>query len=272
MFSSRRACCIDRKIKNLEECVHIFEQEKKQALVEIDAHDRILAEREVEREREHELKVHNLTRELLETKTAFERRISDFENMVSSLEREKHKNMDSVTSDYKRQVEELREQLLEQQSLASAEKELLTNSQALSTRKLETEIEKLEDELKKTIEEADAKVEKAKAFYEHELSVLQASSISNDEMSAKWIERENILKQETAQIELSLRNKIKELNNELAIQREEVEHVTQQLNQSKSEANSTLDHIKVSIEKYPFVIAVVVKDMANGAGGLKFDP
>ena len=212
----------------------------------MDAHDRILAEREVEREREHEQKVHHLTRDLLETKAAFEQRISDFEILVSNLEREKHKNMDSVTSDYKQQVERLHSQLLEQQKTAGFEKESLVNEHSASKLKHEAEIENLRLELKKVIEEADAKVEKAKAFYEHELMAIQASSTSNDEMKAKWLEREAALKKEAAKIELSLKNKVKDLTTELEIEKEETQHLMQQLNQSKSEATSTLDHIKVN--------------------------
>ena len=217
----------------------------------MDAHDRILAEREVERERENEQKIHHLTRELLETKAAFEQRISDFEGIVSNLEREKHKNMDSITSDYKNQVEQLRSKLFEQQKAAAFEKETLLHESDISKQKYEAEVENLQRELKKAIEEADAKVEKAKAFYDHELMVLRSSSTSNEEMTAKWLERETALKNEASKIEISLKSKLKELTNEVEIQKEEVQHLTQQLNQSKLESTSTVDHIKVSILK-PF--------------------
>ena len=211
----------------------------------MDAHDRILAEREIEREREHEQKVNHLTRDLLEAKAAFEQRISDFESLVSNLEREKHKNMDSITSDYKHQVDQLRSKLLEQQKIAAFEKETLLLESSTSEQKHAAEIEKLQQELRKVVEEADAKVEKAKAFYEHELLALQASSTSNEEMTAKWLEREKVLKNEASKVELSLKNKLKELTNEVEIQKDEVQHLMQQLNQSKLEATSTLDHIKV---------------------------
>ena len=223
----------------------MYEQEKKQALIEIDAHDQILAEREVSRDRERDEKVHQLTREMLEAKAAFEQRISDFENVVRDLEREKHKNMDSVTSDYKRQVDELRNKLLEQQKLSSEERENAADLHSQSVEKLEAEIDHFKQELKRVVDESDAKIDKAKAFYEHEMTALRESTISNDEMAAKWKERETALKQEASKVELSLKNKLRDLKRELEIQREEVVHLNQQLTQSKSEANGTLDHVKV---------------------------
>ncbi|CAK8681087.1 unnamed protein product [Clavelina lepadiformis] len=233
-----------RRIKNLEDCVGAFEREKKQALVEIDAHKRISAEREVNREREHEDKIKFMTRELEETKAAFLQRINDFESIVSNLEREKAKNMDSVTMDYKRQMEALRVQLDEQKKNWMIEKEELTNSHTIQAQTFEREISNLKEEIKKTIDDSEAKMEKAKSFYEHELAVLRSSSLSDDEVAMKWQQRENVLKEEFSKVETNLQKKIRELSNELDIQHEEVTHLQQQLKQSKSEATSTTDHVK----------------------------
>ena len=212
----------------------------------MDAHEQILAERQVDTEREYEQKMHQLTKELLETKTAFEQRLSDFEHHVATLENEKSKNMNSLMGDYKKQVDELRLQLINQQSNAIEEKEKLKNEHGTAVKQFENEILRLENELIKVVEESEAKLDKAKAFYEHELMVVRSSSVSNDEMAMKWLERETALKQEAAKNEMILKNKMNKISNELEIQREEVKDVMMQLTKSKSEANSTLDHIKVS--------------------------
>nr|CAB3244394.1 protein FAM184A-like [Phallusia mammillata] len=233
-----------RKVQNLEDCVESYTKERKLAVVEMDAFKHSVEERETELRSAHQKTVANLSRELLEAKAAFEQRIDDFENNMSSAERERHKNFDSVIMDYKSQIQNLNEQLNEQKNKFEAEHANLSESHSLQLASLRVELDKANQETKKCVEDYDGKMEKAKAFYERELMALKASSMSDEEMEKRWKDREARMKEESSRVELALRKRIKELTDEHAIQTDEIQSLNDQLHQSDAKANSTVDHIK----------------------------
>jgi len=234
-----------RKIHNLEECIQSYEDEKKRAFGEIDEYKQCVTDRERNLKREYEQSVNALTRELSEAKAAFEQRIHDFEMSVSTLERERNKTLDSVTIDLRNQLQSLKNQLNEQKTEFTSERQQLLDEHQIQYQKLKEELSNAKAEIKRVTEDCDLKLQKAKSFYEHELLALQAAALSDDQLEAKIKERESALREEHNRLELSLRNKVKDLHNELQIQEEVVRDLQDKLQNSEAQANSAADHVKV---------------------------
>lgn len=214
-------------------------------MVEMDAFKQSVEEHEAQLRSAHSDTIAHLTRELVEAKAAFEQRIMDFESNMSSAERERHKNMDSVIMEYKSQIQDLKQQLYEQKSSFEQKQVNLSESHSLQLSNLQTELNKANLETKKCIEDYEGKMDKAKAFYERELMAMKASSMSDEELEKRWKDREATLKEESSKVEMSLRKRIKELTDELAINADEIQSLNEKLHMSDAKANSTVDHIKV---------------------------
>ncbi|XP_078484014.1 protein FAM184A-like isoform X2 [Ciona intestinalis] len=233
-----------KKIQNLEECVATFELEKRKAMMDVESYKDDMARQTIKQEKSHQDTVQALSRELMEAKNAFEQRVVDFESNMSNMDRERNKNMDSVSMEYRKEIGNLQQRLKDQTSSFAAEKEVIASTHAQSLAQYQQEVMSVRQEMKKIMEENDDKMEKCKNFYERELEVLRASTTNENKLQAEWLSRENALKLKASQLEASMQQKIKELSNELSVQRVEVETLREQLSQSTSQANSTSDHIK----------------------------
>ena len=227
-----------RNVQNLEQCLEEHEHQKKKAYAEIEKYKQTIEEKS--------LSLKQLTNELLETKTTFEMRISDFELALSNSDRQKTENMDSIIVEYKAQVNALKNQINEQSIMFATQSDDLRKSNASELEACNNKYNDLQDQMQKLHSDYDDEMQKVKAFYEHELEVMRKSTISDDNLAKQWHARESSLKLEANILQTSLHNKIKTLSTELDIKQEEINILKNLLSKSQNEASGTAAHIKVT--------------------------
>ncbi|XP_063963502.1 protein FAM184A-like [Lytechinus pictus] len=254
---------LQQRVNKLEAEASDFERQKRETQAEFSDFKRTSEVREGNIRAEHSQKLLSLSQDLLSVKRDFEDRLRQFGDVKEKLNQEKVAALEQLQAKHREEIEAIHKAHQAQQSGASSEVVELVKRHEAEVTRLKQDCESLSSDKAHLIEDYESKLEKLKAFHEREIAALQDGESRKQEQ--EWKEKEEALRRTFAQKEHNMNTKIQELTAELAVSDEDLSKykdllkkaeaaldsregdansLTQQLRDSRKEANSAMTRLK----------------------------
>nr|Q11102.1 RecName: Full=Putative protein tag-278 [Caenorhabditis elegans] len=243
---------LKRKIQTLEETVAEYERQKYNVMGTFSEYRERVAERERKLEAEYSGKIIALSEEVLGAKKDFEARMKSFQALQDKFEREKEQALEKLRKEHQKEIQVLEQRFSDTQLLNLEQKYII------EIQRLEEERKSLRTEKERLGETFEMKLRRAQSLYETELTAakmlytkeLEALRDHEEALKEELLARQDEFHDRLQELQLqskrsredlvSCKNDVTALEKKLHNKEKEVQTLTKELDQVKTETNDKI--------------------------------